>query len=115
MGSSLFWSCVAHLVSLHSSYSHRTPREGVRSLSGSIVASWASLGGRPSLSARQHLPTSSIACSSAQSLSVFQSAAVFAFPSRVVALSGVHAKMTTPWSEVAARLESFSQVMNHLT
>jgi len=34
MGSSLFWSCVAHLVSLHSSYSHRTPREGVRSLSG---------------------------------------------------------------------------------
>jgi len=24
MGSSLFWSCVAHLVSLHSSYSHRT-------------------------------------------------------------------------------------------
>ena len=34
MGSSLFWSCVAHLVSLHSSYSHRTPREGVRFLSG---------------------------------------------------------------------------------
>jgi len=34
MGPSLFWSCVAHLVSLHSSYLHRTPREGVRSLSG---------------------------------------------------------------------------------
>lgn len=37
MGSSLFWSLVAHLVSLHSSYSHRTPCEGARSLSGTIV------------------------------------------------------------------------------
>jgi hypothetical protein len=31
-------SSVAHLVSLHSSYSHRTPREGVRSPSGSALA-----------------------------------------------------------------------------
>jgi hypothetical protein len=30
-------SSVAHLVSLHISYSHRTPREGVRSLSGESV------------------------------------------------------------------------------
>ena len=37
MGSSFLWSCVAHLASLHNSYSHRTPREGVRSLSGSSV------------------------------------------------------------------------------
>jgi hypothetical protein len=29
-----FGLLVAHLVSLHISYSHRTPREGVRSLSG---------------------------------------------------------------------------------
>jgi hypothetical protein len=32
-------SSVAHLVSLHNSYSHRTPREGVRSPSGPMLSS----------------------------------------------------------------------------
>jgi hypothetical protein len=40
MGSSLFWSCVAHLVSLHSSYSNRTPRESLRSLSSTKNHFW---------------------------------------------------------------------------
>jgi hypothetical protein len=51
-------SSVAHLVSLHSSYSHRTPREGVRSPSGYLsLCHYPKTTPFPKIQGKQHQKT----------------------------------------------------------